>query len=543
MSQVSAHAQQELKKLQANYKLTPATLLNKINPLWIPEKHLLYISAKVANAISKGNGRLTVSVPPRHGKSELITKGTSIWTLEHFPHLNVLLTSYGAELSGDFGQQVRDLIAYNNEQGLLNTSIRQDRSRVNNWLTPEGGGMRSVGLGGAITGRGAHVLLIDDYIKEIKEAQSQAHRDYIWDWFVTTALTRVEPGGTVIIIATRWHHDDLIGRIERNNPGGNWEHLLIPAESFGNEKYDDKQRELYDRAVELQKSPEFLSRLERIIKYNHAEDIDFLGRQYGEALFPERYSKEALNERKETLGTFFYNAMFQQIPEDDEAALTNPDWLEVVNSDELPKLDYENNPSRPIRVWDLAATDGAGDYTAGAHMIRHVKTDTTYVMHMVRKQLSPKKVENLVRNTAELDGVNTKIYIEQEPGSSGKALVEHYKTTVLKGFDVEAVPSNDGKIARAQPYLAACEHGKVKLMRGPWNSAYISEFASFPSSSKTVHDDQMDVTAIGYIKLTSKTLKGGAFGRRLASYTSEASKMNTSTKRVVFGRSKTTRRM
>ena len=247
-------AEEQLRALGSNYRLTPATLAVKLDKDWIPAKHLQYISAKVAHAISKGNGRLIISAPPRHGKSQLITRTVPIWIHERFGNKEVVLTTYGGELSADFGREVRDTII--NNPKILTSRIRRDSSKVSNWMTEQGGSMRSIGIGGPITGRGADILLIDDYIKEIKEAYSVTYRDYIWNWFVTTAFTRIEPGGTCIIIATRWHHDDLIGRILRaKDQLGDWEYIRLPAE---------------------------------------AEENDALGRAVGEPLFPERYPLSAL---------------------------------------------------------------------------------------------------------------------------------------------------------------------------------------------------------------------------------------------------------
>ena len=116
----------------------------------------------------------------------------------------------------------------------------------------------------------------------------------------------------------------------------------------------------------------------------------------------------------------------------------------------------------------------------------------------------------MVRRTAIADGTNTKIYIEQEPGSSGKALIHHFQTTVLPEFHVEAVPATDGKLFRAQPMLAAAEAGKVKLVKGNWNSKFIEEFGDFPGGS---HDDQIDNTAIAYTKMSGKTAYRASWGR------------------------------
>lgn len=456
--------QHQLQQLSTNYKLTPATLAHKLNPRWIAAPHLMYISLRIAQAIRKGNGRIIMSMPPRHGKSELITKYTTIWALEHFPHWDTILATYGAELSNDFGREVRDIIKGNEEY--LDVRIAKDASRAARWKTPQGGGMASVGIGGAITGRGANILLIDDYIKEVGEALSKSQKDYIWEWFVTVALTRLEPGGTCIIIATRWAWDDLIGRILELNPGGRWENIELPAV---------------------------------------AGPDDLLGRQEGEALFPERYDEGALHERRETLGSFWFNALFQQRPEKDSDALTNIKWLRT--SDVCPDLHY----CVQARIWDLAASVDKGDWTAGAHMAYNKVQNSTWVTNMIRRRLSPQAVEVLVRQTAISDGTDTTIYIEQEPGASGKALVEHYASNVLPEFKVVAVPHNDGKLARAQPFLAGAEAGRVYLVKGSWNQAFLDEFEHFPEGD---HDDQIDTVAIGYTKLTGTRIFNATWGRR-----------------------------
>jgi hypothetical protein len=267
MNSLTTHDRRIISQVQKNWKLTPATLAYRISrQQWIPAKHLQYISLRVAQAIARGNGRIIISAPPRHGKSQLTSIYVPTWILEQFPNYKVILAGYGADLATGFSRQVRDIFTDEDNHGLLKTRIRQDAKRVEAFLV-EGhtGGMYAVGLGGAITGRGAHVLLIDDYIKEIKEALSPAYRDYIWNWFVTTAYTRLEPGGTCIIIATRWHSDDLIGRLlateGTTDTGGKWEYIELPA---------------------------------------IAEEGDMLGRKVGEALFPDRYPISALEDIQET---------------------------------------------------------------------------------------------------------------------------------------------------------------------------------------------------------------------------------------------------
>jgi predicted phage terminase large subunit-like protein len=444
--------------------------MNKVtNDQWIPAPWLQYCSLRIARGIVRGGARIIISAPPRHGKTELVSVGTSAWVLENFPRKNIILAAYGADLAEQYGRKVRDLII--DRKDILDARIRADVSRVNAFLTETDGYMFSVGLGGAITGRGAHVLLIDDYIKEIKEALSPAHRDYIYDWFRTTARTRLEPGASIIIIATRWHSDDLIGRLVKLFPG-RWENIVFPA---------------------------------------IAEEGDplnaIIGRKPGEALFPDRYDIKSLMETKEELGSVYFDALYQQKPVDESKRLADGSWLKL--SAEIP------HPSRlrSIRMWDLAATQGGGDFTVGSLCGYARDTDMFFIMNIVRRQLSPHSVEDLVRQTAISDGTGTEIGIEQEPGSAGLALVEHYARNVVPEFRVTPFPVTKNKIVRAQPLLAGAEAGKVILAIASWNKEYIDEFNEFPGD----FDDQIDTTSAAFTKLTGKKFFTASWGRNLPS--------------------------
>jgi predicted phage terminase large subunit-like protein len=453
--------QELIAKVASNWKLTPATFAQKLSGgKWIPAPWLLYVSQIIAQAIARGNGRIIISAPPRHGKSELVDVYLPAWVLELFPEYQVILTSYGADLSEEFGRKCRDLILDNTD--LLNTRVKRDAQRVDNFKTVQGGSVRSVGLGGSITGKGANVLIVDDYVKEIKEALSQTYRDYAWNWFTTTAYTRIEPGGTCIIIATRWHSDDLIGRLLERFPG-KWTNIVLPA---------------------------------------IAEQNDILGRDPGMPLFPERYNIDVLMERLEVLGPSFFQALFQQRPVDEAKKLADGQWLKVVDLIPFDKL-------KLMRVWDLAATADGGDYTTGTLCGYDQHTGFFYILNVVREQLNSGDVEQLVLRTAVADGIRTEIGIEQEPGSAGKSLCEHFRTTILPEFVVHNIPVVNAKVVRAQPLLAAAELGKVFLWKGRWNDIFIKEFDTFPG----LYDDQVDTAGAGYTLLTGKKHFSATWGR------------------------------
>lgn len=444
-----------------NPKFSPATLTRYLDPNWIPAKHLMFISAKIATAVKRGNARVIVSVPPRHGKSRMLSIGGTTWTLENYPTYNVGLCTYDQGLSLDFSQAVRDQILNNPDK--LTTRIREGSNRVDRYLTQTGGGVFAFGLGGVLVGRGFHVFFLDDYIKQLKEALSPTYRNQTWDWFVTTALTRIEPGGNIIIVATRWHDDDLIGRILKEQPE-EWEYIRIPA---------------------------------------IAEDNDVLGRRPGEALFPERYPIDALMRIKGLMGSHFWAAIYQQDPRLDGSKIARKEWLQYAHT--LP-------PRQTLtwgRFWDLASTQNAGDFTAGMLFGANKAEQKGYIKHIVRDQLSPDNVEQLVKKTAEDDGHEVPIYIEQEPGSSGVTVINSYKK-LLRGWQVTGIPSIKSKVARAHAMLAGAERGDLTLQYGEWNKPFADEFDSFPGGD---YDDQIDTVAAAWNKLIGQMQLGATWGR------------------------------
>ena len=292
-------------------------------------------------------------------------------------------------------------------------------ARVDRFETDAGSEAHFLGINGGVTGKGGHLVIIDDYIKDITEALSPAFRERQWMQFLANLDTRLEPGATVIIVATRWHSDDLIGRVTQRMDD-DWEVISLPALALEN---------------------------------------DPLGRAVGEPLFPERYDLKRLEQiRRSRAGTFLWEAMYQQQPFDDAMGFTDPDWFQIL--DRLPMA--EEARLRKVRAWDLAATSAGGDWTVGGLMGKDEASSGCYIMNLKRKQLSPADVERLVRTTAEADGRDVTILIEQEPGSSGKSLVEHYQRNVLPDFHVVAMPvGSTPKLSRAQPFLAAAEHGRI----------------------------------------------------------------------------------
>jgi hypothetical protein len=342
-------------------------------------------------------------MPPRHGKSRLVSEAAIPWFLEEFPERHVILISYNGDKAQEWGCKARDIIR--NRPDLFSVQVREDMARTDRFETDSGSEAHFVGINGGVTGKGGHLVIIDDYIKDITEALSPTHRECEWMQFLATLDTRLEPGATVIIVATRWHSDDLIGRVTQRME--DWETISLPAIALEN---------------------------------------DALGRKPGEPLFPERYDRDRLDQiRRARAGTYLWEAMYQQQPFDEALGLTDPDWFPIIE-----RLDLgEEANLRKARAWDLAATEHGGDYTVGALLGKDDATGACIIFNVKRKQLSPHQVEKLVRQTAEADGYDTEIIIEQEPGSSGKALEDHFVRNVLPDFRVRIVPATTKKMARA----------------------------------------------------------------------------------------------
>lgn len=468
------------KEFRDAIKLTPATLAHfRTGGKWKPAKHLLYVSQIIAHEVIMGDARIIVEVPPRHGKSEEISVHTPIWFLEHFPWAHVILTTYAADLAEGFGRRVRDSFLLDDAddgQHILNTRIRPDVQRIDNFLTTEGGGMASVGIGGPITGRGAHLLLVDDYVKNWAEASSDLVLQSIYDWFKTTAYTRLEPGGSCIILATRWGVNDLIGRLIQDDKAHMWKIIRLPA---------------------------------------LAEENDPLGRSLGEALWSERYSRETLLKIQGVVGNFIFDAMYQQSPKKPGEAKADVEQFRIVDQVENIQL------YRWVRSWDLAATTPEGkkrkksDWTVGTLIGTNARPGSpigrTAIIDMIRKQEKPAGVEELLRQTAEKDGQGVKIILEQEPGSSGKIAAQHLATNILRGYYVEIKPpSGENKFMRAQPYIAAVDHGRIDLLRAGWNSTHKEELKDFPNSR---FDDTVDSASQGYNDLHQSNILVPTWGR------------------------------
>jgi predicted phage terminase large subunit-like protein len=389
--------------------------------------------------------RLMLFVPPRHGKSELATIHYPAFRLEQEPSQRVVIAAYNATLAEKFSRRVRG-IARNR------IALDPERSAVNDWQTAQGGGCRAVGVGGGITGQGGDLIIIDDPVKSREEADSPTYRDRVWNWYTDDLYTRLEPNASIILIMTRWHEDDLAGRILASNQADQWTVVDLPALAMAG---------------------------------------DALGRSEGAPLCPDRYDLPALLDIKQTLGPRGWQALYQQKPAPPEGAMFKRHWFAIVKS--IPAAVAR------VRYWDLAGADtGKGDYTVGLLMAKSAD-GRFWIEDVIRVQLTAHPRNQLITRTAELDSQRGPVQtiVEQAPGLAKEATDTVIR--ILAGYNAKADRVSSDKVTRAEPFAAQAEAGNVALLAGVWNTTFLDELTAFPYVD---HDDQTDTGSGALNQLT-----------------------------------------
>jgi hypothetical protein len=208
---------------------TPGALAVQLTPTTRKTRALELIDEALVEVFAEPDGRLIITMPPQEGKSTRVAKDFPLWALEQNPELRVVTASYGQSLANRNGRAIRNAITSHPELGL---AIASDAGAVHEWsLAGHEGGVLSVGIGAGVTGRPADLLIVDDPIKDRKEADSKTYRQAVWDWWTDSASTRLAPGAPVVVILTRWHEDDLAGRLLAAEDGDLWRVLNIPAQA------------------------------------------------------------------------------------------------------------------------------------------------------------------------------------------------------------------------------------------------------------------------------------------------------------------------
>lgn len=404
------------------------------NQGYVDGHHIHVICDTIERFLQSDKRGLMISMPPRHMKSTIGSECLPAWWLSRNPQGEVIIASYNQSQARKMSRSCRGRFDTKMHRrifpGIEFSVDAVDEFQISGKMNGRPS-LIAAGVGSGLTGSGGDLIIIDDPVKDMEEADSETMRNKVYDWFLSVALTRLSPGGHMILIMTRWHHDDLAGRILNDNPDG-WEVLNLPAIS-----------------------------------------------DMGEALWPERFPVEDLEAKRKELGSRVFEALYQGRPTPLEGGLIKRDWIRYDSP--LPP-----NATR-CRYWDKASTHGDGDWTVGCLM--SVLDGRYCIEDIVRLQGSPYEVQQVIRRTAERDGEDVMIRMEQEPGSSGVDVIDHYSRQILQGFNFRPDKVTGNKQLRAQTMAAAMECGNLWLVRAPWNRELETELLEFPLG---VHDDQVD---------------------------------------------------
>lgn len=458
---VAEEARRELARRElARRRYLP--FVQRFNPEYIPGWVHVEICEKLEQFMrdveAKLSPRLMIFMPPRHGKSELTSKTFASWVLGHHPTWEFIQCSYSGALANKFSRNVRGIMRDPLYHTVFETRLSEDSQSVEMWETKEGGGLLAAGVGGPITGNGAHILAIDDPVKNREDAESAPQRENVYDWYSSTAYTRLAPGGGILVIQTRWHDDDLSGRllkkmVEDGEDGEKWDVVVYPAIALKDEAH----------------------------------------RKKGEALHPERYSVEALNRIRRVSERDWW-ALYQQQPVADEGAYFTRDMFQFYHPEEMAAV---SNELRYYATWDLAiGQNETNDYSVGL-VAGLDRAEDLWLVDLVRGRMDGSLLVEAIIDlhlkwNCEMSGLeHGQIHMSLQPFLE-RRIAERRAWNVY--YESMKTGKRD-KPARARSIQGMAKQGKVRLPHpstAPWVNDFINELLRFPAG---VNDDQVDAFA------------------------------------------------
>jgi predicted phage terminase large subunit-like protein len=405
-------------------------------------------------AIERGEiDRLIITMPPRHGKSLIASTLFPAWFLGRHPEWSIIASSYGQELASDFGRRVRNLVSDGLFQSIFPAAkLAGDSTAAHRFSLSKGGNYYAVGAGGPITGRGADLLLIDDPIKGLEDANSESYRRQLHQWFESVAYTRLQPEGAVVIISTRWHMDDLAGWLLREHPEERWTVLNLPA----------------------------------------IAEVDEGWRNEGDALWPAKFGVKTLAKIREQVGGATWASLYMQRPAAAEGAIFQRSWWR-----------YHTPATLPARFEQIVVsldcafkTGSSNDYSVG--LVLGVSEVGYYVLDLWRDRV---EFPELLR-AVEMLGLRwrpDRILIED--AASGQSLIQQLQTS--SRLPIDAVKVDRDKVSRSFAVTPLIEAGRVFLPEdAEWLADFLEEVSSFPAAP---HDDMVDALsqALNYVRQSS----------------------------------------
>lgn len=390
--------------------------------------------------------KLVIMAPPQHGKSTAVIDWLA-WIAGKSNDERIIYASFSDRLGVRANLQIRKIVNSEKYQGVfhetkIGSKCTQDYFEYDN----AEGYFRNTTVRGSVTGESLDIGVIDDPIKGRIEAKSETIRNAAWEWFTDDFSTRFSDQGALLIILTRWHVDDPVGR-------------LVNIDS------DVK-----------------------VLRYPAIAEEDETNRARGEPLFKEHKSLEFLQSIRKRMFVGSWESLYQQNPTISEGDIFKPDAI--------PVLDFLPVTCRYfVRAWDLGATT-KGDWTVGVKMTRH--GEMWIITDVARMRGGPHDVRDFILKTAERDGKVCSVRLPQDPGQAGKSQAASF-VSMLNKFTAKALPVTGDKETRADPLAGQLNIGNVAILRGAWNDVFTDELRSFPNGK---YDDQVDAAADAFEELT-----------------------------------------
>lgn len=450
-------ARRELLRRQAMQSLSDFMLYTHSDEYlmgWVHKEICDTLDQFIKDVFDKKSPRLIITMPPRSGKSEIVSRSFPAYALGKNPNFQIIATSYSADLTSRFNRDVQRVIDSDPYREVFPDTCLNSKNIKNDAkgayirtsdlfeIVGHNGSYRSCGVGGGITGAGADIFIIDDPIKDRADADSATIREKVWDWYTSTAYTRLSSGGGMIVMCTRWHTDDLIGRLINHMNSGEGDKFTV-------------------------------------INYPAIAEHDEPHRKKGEALHPERFSLERLEQTRLTVGSHDWASLYQQHPVPDGGAVFKLDNFKRYDDKSLP-------PSfdQVIGSWDMTFKDSASsDYVVG--QVWGKKGVNLYLLDMFRGQWDFSKTLEMFSIASQKWSQVQRWLIEDK--ANGSAIINVLQKQI---HGITPITPHESKLERAYAITPMIEGGAVYIPTSAnWLNAFEDEVLNFPSGA---HDDQID---------------------------------------------------
>ncbi len=405
------------------------------------------IIADALEEVERGEvDRLIIQAPPRHTKSELASRRFPSWVLGRNPDKQIITSTYSGDFALDFGREVRNIVSSQDYKNVFpDVSLAEDSKAANRWHTNKQGVYVAVGVGGPITGRGAHIALIDDPFKNREDADSEVIREKVWNWYTSTLYTRLMPGGAIVLILTRWHEDDLAGRLiaEQDKGGDKWKIIDLPA--IKNEGTDKE-----------------------------------------EALWPDWYNLKSLKRIKNAIGPRDWSALYQQKPQPDEGIYFKKEYFKRYKVEDTP--DYLNK----YGASDYAVTDSGGDFTE--HGVCGISPENN--LFIVDWWSGQKTADVWIEEQLDLISKHEPFLWAAEGGPIRRSVEPFLARRMDERRDycqLEWIPTTKDKPTMCRSFQAMAAQGKVYIPYTEWGDELINQLIRFPTGT---FDDKVDVCGL-----------------------------------------------